>query len=41
MTVAVDLGSGTVKVATDAGATIRLVPPVDPDLPHVWAPPLP
>ncbi len=32
MTVAVDLGSGTVKVATDAGATIRLVPPVDPEL---------
>ena len=32
MTVAVDLGSGAVKVATDAGATIRLVPPVDPEL---------
>ena len=32
MTVAVDLGSGAVKVATDAGATIRVVPPVDPEL---------
>ncbi len=32
MTVAVDLGSEAVKVATDAGAPIRLVPPVDPEL---------
>ncbi len=32
MTVAVDLGSGTVKVAAGAGEPVRLLPPVDPEL---------
>lgn len=32
MTVAVDLGSASVKVAVDARSEVRLVPPIDPEL---------